>query len=417
MAALNFPLSPNDGDVHGNYVYDATEGVWNANPQQLASRFVTSATQPTSPSNGDGWLDANTGKTYIYYNDGSSAQWIESGNPVIGFVDPYDQDSASTGYFSLPKGTSAQRPVAPRNGDIRFNTENDRPEWYSESTGAWVEFNRTPVFDLQYLVVAGGGGSNNWTSNSGPGAGAGGYRSSVIGESSGGGFAAETVYSIELGTYLVSVGAGGASGSNGSDSYFADISSIGGGTTSINNSTVGATGGSGGGGGYLNTTVRGQGTTGQGYDSGLGAGGGATDPSPGGGGAGAVGVNPVNNGSAGGAGGIGVASSITGSSVYRAGGGGGGDYSLTGGAGGLGGGGAGGGGIVVGSPGSANTGGGAGGGGRSSLGNSGGSGIVIIKYPSRFIANISVGLTATTSAVGDYKVTQLLAGVGTVTFS
>ena len=146
--ALNFPLNPADGDTYENYVYDATEGVWNANPQQLASRFITSATQPSTPSNGDGWLDTNTGKTYIYYNDGSSAQWIESGNPVIGFVDPYDQDSTSTGYFSLPKGTSAQRPVGPSSGDIRFNTELGQPEWYSEETDQWVLFKNSPFVSI-----------------------------------------------------------------------------------------------------------------------------------------------------------------------------------------------------------------------------------------------------------------------------
>ena len=160
MVAFNFPTSPSNGDTYDNYVYDATEGVWNANPRQLASRFITSATQPSTPSNGDGWFDTNTGKTYIYYSDGSSAQWVESGNPVIGYVDPYDQTTTSTGYLALPKGTSAQRPVTPNNGDIRFNTELEQPEWYSDSTNEWVLFKDTPTFSVEYVVIAGGGGAS-----------------------------------------------------------------------------------------------------------------------------------------------------------------------------------------------------------------------------------------------------------------
>jgi hypothetical protein len=82
---LNFPAAPADGDIYLNYVYDATEGVWNANPRQLASRFVTSATTPAEPSNGDGWFNTTNGKTYIFYYDGTSGQWIESGYPVLGY--------------------------------------------------------------------------------------------------------------------------------------------------------------------------------------------------------------------------------------------------------------------------------------------------------------------------------------------
>jgi hypothetical protein len=82
---LNFPAEPADGDIYLNYVYDATEGVWNANPRQLASRFVTSATTPAEPSNGDGWFNTTNGKTYIFYYDGTSGQWIESGYPVLGY--------------------------------------------------------------------------------------------------------------------------------------------------------------------------------------------------------------------------------------------------------------------------------------------------------------------------------------------
>ena len=431
MAALNFPLSPEDGDVYGKYAYDATEGVWNANPQQLASRFVTSATQPTSPSNGDGWLDTNTGKTYIYYNDGSSAQWIESGNPVIGFVDPYDQTTTSTGHLALPKGTSAQRPVAPENGDIRFNTELGQPEWYSDASSEWVLFKDGPTFDVEYLVIAGGGGGGSGQPaggiRTGGGGGAGGYRCNVPGESSGGNSSAESALSLSAGTYTVTVGAGGATsgidgatGNSGSSSTFNTVISTGGGGGGKGGSSGndGVAGGSGGGGGadytYANADG-GAGTSGQGSAGGAGASNGAG----GGGGAGAVGGDAASD--TGGDGGNGLTSSITGSAIARGGGGGGGaDSSVNYGVGGTGGGGNGGGqsGTPADTPGTANTGGGGGGGGASGYdGSAGGSGIVIIKYPSIYTATPTVGLTSITNTVGDYKVTQFTAGTGTVTFS
>lgn len=416
MAALNFPLSPNDGDVYGNYVYDATEGVWNANPQQLASRFVTSATQPTSPSNGDGWLDTNTGKTYIYYNDGSSAQWIESGNPVIGFVDPYDQTTTSTGHFALPKGTSAQRPVAPENGDIRFNTDLGEPEYYSESEGAWFLFREQALgsFSVSYLVIAGGGGGGN---NVGGGGGAGGYRCNVSGESSGGGASAESALNLVPGTYTVTVGAGGAggvsvgtNGSPGASSVFSTVSTTGGGYGATAG-VAGGNGGSGGGSGYTNTTTS-TGTTGEGFDST----GNSNSQGSGGGGAGALG-----NGD--GTGGSGVSSSITGSSVGRAGGGGGGHTaSPAGPSSASDGGGAGGADNNAGTAGTVNAGaGGGGGGGGDRAGAAGGSGVVIFKVPSTVSASFSVGLTeengGSGQTLGDYKVYTVTAGTGTVTFS
>ena len=40
---------------------------------------TVSATAPTSPSNGDLWYDSVNLKLYVYYNDGTSAQWVITG--------------------------------------------------------------------------------------------------------------------------------------------------------------------------------------------------------------------------------------------------------------------------------------------------------------------------------------------------
>jgi hypothetical protein len=143
-------------------------------------------------------------------------------------------------------------------------------------------------------------------------------------------------------------------------------------------STAGQNGGSGGGGGSGTTATAGQGITGQGNDGGTGSSGVSTaNASGGGGGAGASGQNASTND--GGNGGNGVSSSISGASITY-GGGGGGASDGAGGTGGTGGGGNG----ASGDPpvqGTDGLGGGGGGALGASAGARGGSGVVIISYP------------------------------------
>jgi len=51
-------------------------------PTGPTGSYIISDTAPTSPSVGNTWYDSTTGKTYIRYNDGSSTQWVEEGNPT-----------------------------------------------------------------------------------------------------------------------------------------------------------------------------------------------------------------------------------------------------------------------------------------------------------------------------------------------
>jgi hypothetical protein len=253
---------------------------------------------------------------------------------------------------------------------------------------------------IEYLVVAGGGGGGVFGAG-----GAGGYRSSVSGESSGGGAGAESAFTPTATAYTVTVGAGGANNgyrisgdmTDGSNSAFGTIVSIGGGkggSSEYDTPRFPGSGGSGGGGASGGDAGSGGGEFGASGTSGQGYAGGSSDSAGhpqgnggGGGGAGATGGN--GSGSTGGNGGSGVSSSINGSSTTRAGGGGGGGYYYgstgTGGSGGSGGGGTGGPHTQP-QSGSANTGGGGGSSGLVSTGwndypsGSGGSGIVIVRY-------------------------------------
>jgi hypothetical protein len=52
------------------------------------SGFTYASSAPGTPSLGDRWMDSDTGKEYVYVNDGSSSQWIEpvSSNGLIGIT-------------------------------------------------------------------------------------------------------------------------------------------------------------------------------------------------------------------------------------------------------------------------------------------------------------------------------------------
>jgi hypothetical protein len=278
---------------------------------------------------------------------------------------------------------------------------NDGTYWYHAflSSGTFTPYT---ALTCDYLVVGGGGAG---APSRGGGAGAGGLRSTV--GTTGGTGSLESPLEFSASSHPVLIGAGGAPtsgafvfpGSNSTlyspgNTIITSLGGGGGGNSGAGGSVLGAgqAGGSGGG-GHFAQKPGGAGTSGQGFN------GGTADNTriggAGGGGAGAVGANSPTANNDGGAGGIGrlqtAFSSATGTGVsgYFAGGGGGGYFSdggTTGGAGGLGGGGTGGVGGAA-QAGVANTGGGGAagrgnpGGIGDTVGASGGSGIVIIRYP------------------------------------
>ena len=250
-------------------------------------------------------------------------------------------------------------------GGFRIHTFN--------SSGTFT--NTLPNLSVQYLVIAGGGGGGH---DYGGGGGAGGFRTSA--GTSGRNSSAESHLTLSTGGKTVTVGAGGGSGANGSNSVFDSITSTGGGNGAGETNQSAGSGGSGGGGHYGSNG--GSGTSGQGFGGGNGVGG-VPYTAGGGGGAGAAGTNGSSvNGSPG----VGITSTISGASFTKAGGGGVGfssdfNKARTHGASGAGAGGFGSG--SNGGNGLANFGGGGGGAGgasASTIGGTGGSGQVIVRY-------------------------------------
>jgi hypothetical protein len=299
---------------------------------------------------------------------------------------------------------------------------------------------RYTSLSVQSLVVAGGGSGGQGGYPSG-GGGAGGL---LTGYSS----------TLSMNTnYTITVGAGGSVTSNGSNSVFNTLTSIGGGCGGNGRSGVGISGGSGGGGGsnypldgnlvnYL--TLAGLGTIGQGNDGGVGKSvyndtrlNGVPTGAGGGGGAGGVGGTGTTTPSIkAGNGGVGlyfseyVSLGGTPSGWFAGGGGGSTSYSSSSNSAiGIGGSGGGGNGSATSfsdsglqsTPGVINTGGGGGGGGYGgSPAAAGGSGIVILRIPDVYTANFSSGVSwSVTKSNGYkyYKVTATSTTSETVNFS
>ena len=289
---------------------------------------------------------------------------------------------------------------------------------------------------LDYLMI-GGGGSGRVTLNisnaAGGGGGAGGYVTSLTNELNGGGFPSQPPLYVYKDLFLtVTVGAGGAAGAQGNVGNVGTNSALF--QNLLGNNVPRAFGGAPGlgaaavgnvfnGGGSVSTTqasAGGDATGGQNSQYAGGAGFYSATASlraaGGGGGAGAVGSAGVSG--VGGNGGAGRASSITGTSVTRAGGGGGSRPTT---ATGQGAGGSGGGGAAAynatATSGTVNT--GSGGGGASSAGvtefsGAGGSGIVILRHSTIYPQATTTGSPTITTS-GGFRIYQFT-GSGSITF-
>jgi len=377
--AINFPNSPSNGDAHAGFIYNSTKGVWEAS----AASVPMSDSPPTNPSQGDLWFDSSVAKTYIYYNDGSSSQWVQlnpSGgsdgadgadgadgstgdgeSPIIYTEPPTSHELNSDGSTSTvqmqavdPEGTAITYGIAYANSTNALPDQLGSATTINQTTGTYtftptttssnagnfkarlsasdgvqtstrfVNFSLTFLVNAEMLLVGGGGGGND---PAGGGGGGGGYVEDPSYD-----FSPGTTYDITVGTggaVAPSQGALGSRGGNssiasgGSDIYVATGGGGGGGVGNFTGTdlTTALNGGSGGGAGRASNGP-GLGLQASYGGKGFGNDGGddySNEGAGGGGGAGSAGTN--GSATLGGNGGDAKQSSITGTATYYAGGG------------------------------------------------------------------------------------------------
>lgn len=119
MAVLNFPTSPTDGQKYNGYIWDAAITAWTRESQDALQPVETSDTAPVSAVDGQMWWNTTDGQLYVYYDDGSSEQWVAaSGGAVV------VSNTAPSGH----------------NGQLWWNTDNGEMFIYYDDgdSQAWV---------------------------------------------------------------------------------------------------------------------------------------------------------------------------------------------------------------------------------------------------------------------------------------
>ena len=314
---------------------------------------------------------------------------------LISFIDYGGNSAANPIVFTTSdniEGGSGNKAMQYSKGAVQLIFSGSTKGWLaSNAAGEGSEALRNPItsVDVNFLVLAGGGGQNSYGYYNG-GAGAGGLRTSTGSTYSGGGSSLESALTLNLlQNYTITLGAGGSARStifqnagNGTDTTFASITADGGAGGYYNGSNSGGCG-AGGGSNSVASRAGGAGTASQGFAGGASS---STNNGGPGGGGGTASAGGTGSGQTGGAGGAGTNNNITGSfSYYGAGGqamrggGSGGAYGANG---------------TGWSATRANT-----GHGGSQSAPTGGSGVIILKWPSTFTATFSSGVVQNTGQI------------------
>ena len=138
----------------GNPVVTGTSisSTWaNSTLTDIATALTGSvASDGQTPMTGN--LDMNSRKVVLLANGTVATDAINLGQLTTAFTNP---TFTGTGFMLVPKGTTAERPVSPVNGEIRYNTTTSQFEGYQG--GAWGQLGGG---------ATGGGGNEVFVENS-----------------------------------------------------------------------------------------------------------------------------------------------------------------------------------------------------------------------------------------------------------
>ena len=80
--ALTFPSSPTNGQIYVDsitgyrYIYNSNTSAWGFSSNNVG--MSVSSTPPSNVGSGSMWYNREIGRTFVYYNDGDSSQWVET---------------------------------------------------------------------------------------------------------------------------------------------------------------------------------------------------------------------------------------------------------------------------------------------------------------------------------------------------
>ena len=240
----------------------------------LTANLVVNFTQTSDSINSDVTVTPSSETSASVAVPAAVYNNVTAGNAVT--IKVTNSDNLQSGGQNITASSLPSGGTISNSGGYRIHTFNSSGNFVVPAT----------LSNVEYLVIAGGGAGGSY----GAGGGAGGYRTSVVGQTSGGGASAESRLSVSAATYAT-VGAGGAGATfgnglspNGSDSVFSTITSVGGGGAGLahnpnsggsgsnagsntNNDGIGRAGGSSGGSGRSAQAPTGA-TANQGYNGG-----------------------------------------------------------------------------------------------------------------------------------------------------
>lgn len=165
--ALTFPSSPTNGQIYtdtvtGNrYMYDSTNGVWKYAANNVG--MTISSAPPPGAAPGAMWYNKEVGRTFIYYDDGDSKQWVETvpavgsfdSSTVAGYANAATILAVAPAYNTANAAFASANNVAPQ-VTPSFNTANAA---FNTANAAYASANNvapqvTPAFTTANLAYA-----------------------------------------------------------------------------------------------------------------------------------------------------------------------------------------------------------------------------------------------------------------------
>jgi len=132
------PANPYEGQV----IYETDTNnlrFWSGSAWESNKGAVISSAAPTSPAAGDIWYDSDDGRAYIYYDDGSSQQWVEFGAP------PSGSTIALASYADSAARTTAI--PSPTEADLSYLQDTNSVEVYDGSAWAPIGGGNVAIFN------------------------------------------------------------------------------------------------------------------------------------------------------------------------------------------------------------------------------------------------------------------------------